>query len=943
MKHQESLTFPMVALGASAGLFFGATSAIAQPAGCPTGVFTTGNQTIVCSIDASVSAPQTSTVPIGTYSTSTPAPAGSPALTSNAYDGINLTITQYTTITTPASPIGLASGSSVSNSGTLSSNFLNGYGISFGVNGRSQNGGNSVINTATGSINTLQTNSDGIRISASKATSLGNTATNDGVITTKANGSVGISVSSGATGASIANSITNNGSISTQGQNAYGIELSSKSGINTIANGTNGKITSSGAAAHGLNVQNTNQTTITNAGNISVTGSAANAITINNGTAIITNSGTLNAASGLSVQFSGTVASGTGNTLILQKGSALNSGIAFNANSTQETLTFDGYSNAAFNNAVTGVNLLNAQSGANVVMNHAAGYEFLGGQLSVDGTSALTIAAPILGASSLTKIGDGTLTLAAANLYSGGTTVESGTLDLTGSVASDVTVLSASTLSGGGIINGNFNNSGLVSPSLYTNQATTLTVNGNYVGNNGLFDSNLFGTPSQVSADRLLIAGAGNTASGTTQIHVIDHGILGLPTSGNGIQLVGVEAGANSASNAFALSGRVAAGAMEYSLYQGSSTDSTDKSFYLRTAETQIPTADTSAISTPAPTPTPVAPSPAVQAPVTPGKGQRIEVAVYPALPSLVQLYAQTVVDTLDQRRGDLMLDAQNGDTQNHAAWARLITKSGTSTPETIEQGPKLDFDVSALQFGADLYKKTASDGAKSYIGTYATIGKGNGDTSNQAGTVSTGSLHDFQAYSVGIYATNFAANGWYVDALAQGTRYLDVGATSVYGASIQTQGTGWTGSLEVGQRWLVSDKILVVPQAQLVYETVRMNDAIDDYGIIQFNKNNTGRARLGLLTQYKDDTQSTPFSGAFRVNYWHTLNESNQTTFSSLYGVNPVSFDSTTPTDWLELDASLTVKLTQSTQLFVNVGWEDAPASTYRAYSGRIGIQSAF
>jgi outer membrane autotransporter protein len=943
MKHQESLTFPMVALGASAGLFFGATSAIAQPAGCPTGVFTTGNQTIVCSIDASVSAPQTSTVPIGTYSTSTPAPAGSPALTSNAYDGINLTITQYTTITTPASPIGLASGSSVSNSGTLSSNFLNGYGISFGVNGRSQNGGNSVINTATGSINTLQTNSDGIRISASKATSLGNTATNDGVITTKANGSVGISVSSGATGANIANSITNNGLISTQGQNAYGIELTSKSGINTITNGANGNITSSGAAAHGLNVQNTNQTTIANAGNISVTGSAANAITINNGTAIITNSGTLNAASGLSVQFSGTVPNGTGNTLILKQGSSLNSGIAFNSASTQETLTFDGYSNAAFNNAVTGVNLLNAQSGANVVMNHAAGYEFLGGQLSVDGTSALTIAAPILGASSLTKIGDGTLTLAAANLYSGGTTVESGTLDLTGSVASDVTVLSASTLSGGGIINGNFNNSGLVSPSLYTNQATTLTVNGNYVGNNGLFDSNLFGTPSQVSADRLLIAGAGNTASGTTQIHVIDHGILGLPTSGNGIQLVGVEAGATSASNAFALSGRVAAGAMEYSLYQGSSTDSTDKSFYLRTAETQIPTADTSAISTPAPIPTPVAPSPAVQAPVTPGKGQRIEVAVYPALPSLVQLYAQTVVDTLDQRRGDLMLNAQNGDTQNHTAWARLITKSGTSTPETIEQGPKLDFDIAALQFGADLYKKTASDGARSYIGTYATIGKGSGDTSNQAGTVSTGSLHDFQAYSVGIYATNFAANGWYVDALAQGTRYLDVGATSVYGASIQTQGTGWTGSLEVGQRWLVSDKILVVPQAQLVYDTVRMNDAIDDYGIIQFNKNNTGRARLGLLTQYKDDTQSTPFSGAFRVNYWHTLNESNQTTFSSLYGVNPVSFDSTTPTDWLELDASLTVKLTQSTQLFVNVGWEDAPASTYRAYSGRIGIQSAF
>ena len=57
MAHRQSLTFPIVTLGASAGLFFGAASAIAQPAGCPASVFTTGNQTIVCSIDSSVSTP----------------------------------------------------------------------------------------------------------------------------------------------------------------------------------------------------------------------------------------------------------------------------------------------------------------------------------------------------------------------------------------------------------------------------------------------------------------------------------------------------------------------------------------------------------------------------------------------------------------------------------------------------------------------------------------------------------------------------------------------------------------------------------------------------------------------------------------------------------------------------------------------------------------------
>lgn len=215
-----------------------------EPAGCPSSPIGSG-QTITCSTASGLLTPQTSSTAI--------------TVSGGSDNNNDVTVTRYTTIQLSGSPIGLASGNTVSNSGTLNSNsFTNGYGISAGANGRSQAGGNIYTNTTTGSIVTAGGNAAGIYISATNANS-------------------------------IANTITNAGSITTSGANSAGVRLNSgsRSGVNTISN--SGVISTSGASANGIDVLGSAQVTIENTGSITASGtnsfgiySAGNITTLNN-------------------------------------------------------------------------------------------------------------------------------------------------------------------------------------------------------------------------------------------------------------------------------------------------------------------------------------------------------------------------------------------------------------------------------------------------------------------------------------------------------------------------------------------------------------------------------------------------------------------------------------------------------------------------------------
>jgi autotransporter-associated beta strand protein len=141
----------------------------------------------------------------------------------------------------------------------------------------------------------------------------------------------------------------------------------------------------------------------------------------------------------------------------------------------------------------------------------------------------------ISGEGSVTKTGDGLLALSGANTYTGETSVKEGSLALTGSLQSPVTVASGATFTGYGTINGNLTNSGTLVPGLTTEaqnlfttaaggtgtaatpQVGTLTVNGNFISNGKLVVAT-----SGTNISQLAVRGS-STLTGTA-LSVVDGG-----------------------------------------------------------------------------------------------------------------------------------------------------------------------------------------------------------------------------------------------------------------------------------------------------------------------------------------------------------------------------------------------------------------------------------
>ncbi|HQT60912.1 MULTISPECIES: S8 family serine peptidase [unclassified Acidiphilium] len=155
-------------------------------------------------------------------------------------------------------------------------------------------------------------------------------------------------------------------------------------------------------------------------------------------------------------------------------------------------------------NSTYGWGLINAAA----AVNGPAAFAF--GTFAADiGVAQSTFANPIAGSGGLALSGTtGTLTLAAANTYTGGTTVSSGNLNLTGSLASGVTV-TGGTFGGSGTVTGDVvASNGTIISQGSVGSAPGLTINGNYTAQSGANTAIAIGTPLTVTGTAKLAGNA---------------------------------------------------------------------------------------------------------------------------------------------------------------------------------------------------------------------------------------------------------------------------------------------------------------------------------------------------------------------------------------------------------------------------------------------------
>lgn len=381
-------------------------------------------------------------------------------------------------------------------------------------------------------------------------------------------------------------------------------------------------------------------------------------------------------------------------------------------------------------------------------------------------SSDLTYNNVISGSGDVVKQGTNTLLFSKDQTYTGSTDIKTGAVILNqvalassavtvgsdailagyGSVAGDVTnngivaVADAApsidgfdnSKTGNMFINGNFINNGTVvmeSPV----PASTLTISGDYIGNNGslVIDTVLEGDDS--ATDKLIVKG--NTA-GNTNVYVTNVGGKGAQTV-DGIEIVDV---AGESNGTFKLNGRAVAGMYDYDLYQGSVNDPTDGDWYLRTADKIEP------IPTPEPTP-----EPEIINPVRP------EVGSYLGNQSAsVQMFQHELHDRVGSY--PLAQQSKENDGLVPAFWARVVTNSSTNSSS---EGIDNKTDMTVFQLGNDFTQLTSNGIDSTHIGFMLGYGHADTDSTNPNAYKSDAqnAKGKVDGYSVGAYGT------WYQNA----------------------------------------------------------------------------------------------------------------------------------------------------------------------------------
>lgn len=712
--------------------------------------------------------------------------------------------------------------------------------------------------------------------------------------------------------------------VTTNGRQAYGLVATTNSDIQ--AKGIN--ITTTGESAAGIFSQGTGLINISEGSQIITSGEGAHGAAINLGSEVnITNS---------SITTTGTNASGiymAGNNFADRSlppapvPRVLDPDV-FSRPTTQETVDTEDTDRAGIShsNKVT-------ITGSTLDVANAAALRILGGENNTLTITGFTIKADqganaLLFSSDLYKteheVGIAQLNVASSKL-SGDVLVNSGevNIDLTNKshwsgaarIGADNQVLHSLTLDSGStwLITGNSTiyslaNTGGVAFYPSNSKFKSLTVQSDYSSSGGLFAINTKLGDDNSETDTIIFNGA---VSGTNQLAVRNAGGVGAQTI-DGIKVI--EVGAPS-DGVFTLVGAyrnrgantVVAGAYTYKLYQGSISDPTDSSWYLRSDLDD--------------------------------DNYQAGVPVYEVYPQF--LLGLNTMPTMQQRIGNRywnyagnLTHSQGADaiepyasateaggfTQSNGVWGRMEGSHTKMKPGTSTSDAAYDYNAFKMQAGLDGMLHESEQGKlMGGLTVHYTHGRADiwsrNDSDLGSGRIKT------DGYGFGGTLTWYSDNGFYIDNQAQVTWYrsdlsYQGGQSSL--TDDKNNGFGYGFSSEIGKRFTLNDHWSLTPQAQFNYSEVDFDSFADVFGAdVSRERAASLQARLGVGADYQ--------------NSWR--NQQGGLNRSSVYGVANLYNEFLNGT---RVDVSSIQMTNKSDRLWAGVGlggsynWHDDKYSVY-------------
>lgn len=442
----------------------------------------------------------------------------------------------------------------------------------------------------------------------------------------------------------------------------------------------------------------------------------------------------------------------------------------------------------------------------------------------------------------------------------------------------------------------------------------TLTIAGDYDGNQGLFRMRTRLGDDTSASDLLHIMGS---TSGSSSIAVDTLDGAGDYTN-DGIRLVQVDGNSN---GQFNLAGRVVAGAHEYFLYKGALSTPTDGHWYLRSS-LEPETVDPAIVEPPV---TPETPDPGTDPePVLLPRVLRPEVGTYRA--------NQTAALEMFQGGPGAGEDDER-DGARHGVWARFDRRH-----TSFDIGNQLTTTSSSneLTLGADLFRDPDTE---AHLGVMGAVGRA--DTRGTSLLTHYAARGRVRGAAAGIYGGFRGDDGTYVRGW---TQYAHVNQrVEGDGFAAERYGSGMlTASMEAGHRWRHAlnreTDTYIEPQAQILTTRLRGGAHREANGTRVAPLHGSGTtARLGVRTAARWSTPNGHVASPyFAANWIRRLGRLDATQFDT------EAFNAGVPRNSYGLKLGVALMRSSGWRVWTDVETRFG-AHRYRRVTGSIGIRKAW